>query len=121
MYDTAALKMSILDRHGAFNQAIAGIKPNDKVLMEFVLHAINANKPTLLLERRGVRQKNLSLGKIKDIEIPLPAISEQRAVVARLHCTKVETERLETVYRRKLAALAALKKSLIHKAFSGEL
>ena len=29
MYDTAALKMSILDRPAAFNQAIAGIKPND--------------------------------------------------------------------------------------------
>ena len=26
MYDTAALKMSVLDRNGAFNQAIAGVK-----------------------------------------------------------------------------------------------
>jgi restriction endonuclease S subunit len=31
MYDTAALKMSILDREAAFNQAIAGVKPNNKI------------------------------------------------------------------------------------------
>jgi type I restriction enzyme S subunit len=31
MYDTAALKMSILDRDAAFNQAIAGVKPDEKV------------------------------------------------------------------------------------------
>jgi type I restriction enzyme S subunit len=121
MYDTAALKMSILDRDGTFNQAIAGVKPNDKIVTEFVLHAINANKPRLLLERRGVRQKNLSLGKIKEIVIPLPDISEQCAVVSRLHCVIAETEHLQSVYQRKLAALEVLKKSLLHQAFSGEL
>ena len=33
---------------------------------------------------------------------------------------KVETRRLATLYTRKLAALEALKKSLLHQAFSGE-
>ena len=84
MYDTAALKMSILDRDATFNQAIAGAKPNDKVDVEFIRHAINARKALLLLERRGVRQKNLSLTKIKEIEIPLPEIAEQREVVSLL-------------------------------------
>ena len=121
MYDTAALKMSILDRDGAFNQAIAGIKPNDKIELEFVLHAINAVKPRLLLERRGVRQKNLSLGKIKEITIPLPSRAEQRAVVARLLTISSETQRLESLYQQKLAALEALKKSLLHQAFTGQL
>src|SRR5439155_1747383 len=32
-----------------------------------------------------------------------------------------ETRRLETLYERKLAALAALKKSLLHEAFTGKL
>src|SRR5258708_36731793 len=84
MYDTAALKMSILDRDGAFNQAIAGVKPNGDLEMEFIFHAINVAKPRLLLERRGVRQKNLSLGKIKDISLPVPERSEQCEVVSRL-------------------------------------
>jgi len=121
MYDTAALKMSILDRDGAFNQAIAGIKPNDKIEVEFILHAINANKPRLLLERRGTRQKNLSLGKIKEILIPLPEPTVQRAVVSHLRSVMDETQRLESLYQRKLAALDELKKSLLHQAFSGAL
>ncbi len=121
MYDTAALKMSILDRDGAFNQAIAGLKPNDKIDVEFVLHAINADKPRLLLERRGVRQKNLSLRKIKEIKIPLPELSKQRAVVSRIRSVMAETQRLESIYQQKLAALAALKKSLLDQAFTGQL
>jgi type I restriction enzyme S subunit len=32
-----------------------------------------------------------------------------------------ETQRLESLYQRKLAALDELKKSLLHRAFSGEL
>ena len=32
-----------------------------------------------------------------------------------------ETQRLESIYQRKLAALDDLKKSLLHQAFSGEL
>jgi type I restriction enzyme S subunit len=121
MYDTAALKMSILDRDGAFNQAIAGIKPNNRIDVEFILHAINAEKPKLLLERRGVRQKNLSLGKIKEITVPLPAPEVQISVVERLREVSSETRYLESLYQQKLIALDDLKKSLLHQAFSGNL
>ncbi len=34
---------------------------------------------------------------------------------------EAETRRLETIYQRKLAALAELKQSILEKAFSGEL
>lgn len=81
MYDTAALKMSILDRDAAFNQAIAGVKPNSKIDLVFILNAINAKKESLLGQRRGVRQKNLSLAKIKDIEVDLPLLPEQQRIV----------------------------------------
>jgi type I restriction enzyme S subunit len=121
MYDTAALKMSILDRDGTFNQAIAGVKPNDAIEMQFLFYAINAAKARLLLERRGVRQKNLSLGKIKDIAIPAPKRSEQRETVSCLQAVSAETQRLESLYRQKLVALDALKKSLLDQAFTGVL
>jgi type I restriction enzyme S subunit len=81
MYDTAALKMSILDRAGAFNQAIAAVRPNDQIDLIFVLHAINAIKDEVLGQRRGVRQKNLSLGKVRDIELSFPPRPEQQRIV----------------------------------------
>lgn len=121
MYDTAALKMSILDREAAFNQAIAGVKPSPRLEMEFLFHAINAQKPALLDLRRGVRQKNLSLGKIKEIVIPVPSTEVQRTVVERLRWMQELSDRLQTAYRRKLITLEELKKALLHQAFTGQL
>jgi len=121
MYDTAALKMSILDRDAAFNQAISGLKPNDGLDLRFVLHAINAIKPEVLKLRRGVRQKNLNLQKIKDIVISVPEFSEQQFVVKKLLVMEKDVSRLETIYQQKLTALNELKQSILQKAFTGEL
>ena len=121
MYDTAALKMSILDRDGTFNQAIAGVKPNPKIDLIFILHAINAIKPEILNLRRGVRQKNLSLEKIKNIPISLPPLKEQQTIVRQLDALRAETQKLEAVYQKKIDDLEELKKSILQKAFAGEL
>lgn len=121
MYDTAALKMSILDRDGAFNQAIAGVKPNKNIDLAFILHSINAGKPEILSQRRGVRQKNLSLTKIKEISLYIPALSEQQKIVSKLSALSTEVTGLESIYQQKLVALTELKKSILHQAFTGQL
>ena len=82
MYDTAALKMSITDRAAAFNQAIAGVRPNNNVNLIFLLYAINSMRDKILRQRRGVRQKNLSLEKICSIELALPPPHEQQRIIA---------------------------------------
>jgi type I restriction enzyme S subunit len=41
--------------------------------------------------------------------------------VAKFEELSAETQRLESLYQRKLAALDELKKSLLHQAFTGEL
>jgi type I restriction enzyme S subunit len=58
---------------------------------------------------------------IKDMMIPLPTIPEQSRIVNQFDALAAETQRLAQIYEQKLAALAALKKSLLHQAFSGEL
>lgn len=121
MYDTAALKMSITDRDATFNQAIAGVKPNDKIDLIFILHSINSIKPDLLNLRRGVRQKNLSLEKIKNIPVFLPPLKTQHAIVRKLDALSTQTKKLEAIYQQKIADLEELKKSILQKAFSGEL
>lgn len=57
------------------------------VNMRFVFYSLNAVKDELLGQRRGVRQKNLSLGKVRDFPIPLPALREQSRIVAILDGT----------------------------------
>ena len=61
------------------------------------------------------------LGMIKDLEIALPSLDEQQRIVATMDTVRDETQRLAAIYQRKLTALEALKKSLLHQAFSGEL
>lgn len=121
MYDTAALKMSIIDRDATFNQAIAGVKPNDKIDLIFILHSINSIKPDLLNLRRGVRQKNLSLEKIKNIPIFLPQLETQQIIVQKLDALSTQTKKLEAIYQQHLNDLDELKKSILQKAFNGEL
>ncbi len=51
----------------------------------------------------------------------LPDVKRQKQLAANLDDLREETQRLAHLYERKLAALEALKKSLLHQAFSGEL
>jgi type I restriction enzyme, S subunit len=46
---------------------------------------------------------------------------EQRAITSKLDDLREETQRLESIYQRKLVALEALKRSLLHQAFTGQL
>jgi type I restriction enzyme S subunit len=53
--------------------------------------------------------------------LPIPSLSELRRLVAGFDALYEETQHLESVYLQKLAALDALKKSLLHQAFTGNL
>jgi type I restriction enzyme, S subunit len=46
---------------------------------------------------------------------------EQCAIIDIVDLLREETQRLARLYEQKLAALEALKKSLLHQAFSGNL
>ncbi len=69
----------------------------------------------------GAGTKFLKLGMIKDLQISLPSITEQQRIVAKLDALSTETKKLEAIYTQKLADLEELKKSILQKAFDGEL
>jgi type I restriction enzyme S subunit len=50
-----------------------------------------------------------------------PTVAEQKRIAEKFDALLEETQHLATLYARKQAALAALKKSLLHQAFTGEL
>ena len=51
----------------------------------------------------------------------MPGFAAQNSVVEDIREIEAETQRLARLYERKLAALEALKKSLLHQAFTGQL
>jgi type I restriction enzyme S subunit len=70
----------------------------------------------------GATVQGIKASLLRLIEISFPTeVSLQRRLVAKLDAISAETQRLESIYQQKLAALEALKKSLLHQAFSGQL
>lgn len=65
--------------------------------------------------------KNISGDLVKKAILPIPPLAQQHVIVKKLLEISAETQRLESLYQQKLAALDELKKSLLHQAFSGEL
>ena len=56
-----------------------------------------------------------------EFRVFMPSVRRQREIAARFDELQGETQRLESIYQRKLIVLDELKKSLLHRAFSGEL
>lgn len=69
----------------------------------------------------GTAQKTVSLKVLRNLQVPKISPKEQLAHVEILRSLETESRRLESIYRQKLTALDALKKSLLHQAFSGQL
>jgi type I restriction enzyme S subunit len=51
----------------------------------------------------------------------IPSVAKQAELADQLDALSTETQRLTRIYEQKQAALAALKKSLLHQAFTGDL
>jgi type I restriction enzyme S subunit len=69
----------------------------------------------------GISIKSLNQTTLSELPISLPPLAEQRAIVGRLEALSAETGRLEEIYQSKVEGLEELKKSILGKAFDGEL
>ena len=69
----------------------------------------------------GTALMQINIRDLRVLELLFPPLKEQSLLVKKLDALSKETQLLAALYTRKLAALEALKKSLLHQAFSGEL
>ena len=69
----------------------------------------------------GTTQPTISMKSIRQVAVPIAPPAEHSRLVASLDSMREETQRLARLYERKHAALEALKKSLLHQAFTGAL
>jgi len=75
----------------------------------------------MMNEAKGTTQKFVGLGYLRDFPINVPPFAAQLNIVEHLDKFSLKTQNLESIYQQKLAALDALKKSLLDQAFSGNL
>jgi type I restriction enzyme, S subunit len=99
-------------------------KPGAAWTNEFFFHVFNTQPVRTAIHdsASGVKVRHTSPTKIGEVIVAFPtSLVEQKRIIATLSALTTETQRLASVYQRKLSALDALKKSLLHQAFSGQL
>jgi type I restriction enzyme S subunit len=108
---------------GAIASSLVIVRPNKTILNEFVVAYFRSPLCSEMVNRfkNGAAQPNLSAQSLRKFIVPAPPLPEQESIVERLTSLREETQRLESIYQRKLGALASLKKSLLHQAFTGAL
>lgn len=89
-------------------------------LHSYFLHDLTA-RDYLTVHAKGSIMAGLNLGIISELPVRLPSLEVQAEIVKRFAGLSEETQRLESIYQRKLTALDELKKSLLAQAFGGAL
>ncbi|HEV2293188.1 MAG TPA: restriction endonuclease subunit S [Tepidisphaeraceae bacterium] len=69
----------------------------------------------------GAALMQINIRDLRRLALRFPPIAEQRRIVRTLAGAESECDRLSMCYQQKLVAVDALKKSLLHQAFSGQL
>jgi type I restriction enzyme S subunit len=117
----ALAKCFLVDRNNTYtlNQRIGAIR-SKMFDDEFLVYQFNRHK-YLLSFNNGENQTNLRKNDILNCPLYLPKMVEQQTIVQKLDALSIETKKLETIYQQKINDLEELKKSVLQKAFNGEL
>ena len=113
MYGATIGNCSILSIDAATNQACAAFKPNNKIIPEFLYYYLMSIKERLISLAVGGAQPNISISILKNIEIPLLTINEQKRMVSILNKSR------ELIDKRKaqIEALDELTQSVFLEMF----
>ena len=108
------------------NQRLGLITPKKNIswLNKFFFYFFNTLYVRKILHNTGtgVKVRHTSPTKIGNVIARFPSsIKVQNEIVTTLSGLSAETKRFETVYKKKIADLEELKKSVLQKAFRGEL
>ena len=106
-----------------FQRHIGLIRPNPETMSSWLYYLLLS--PQVLRQATdgatGTAQKTVSLKLLRGFKVPKATPKQQQKAVATLDDLTTETQRLESIYQRKISELDALKKSLLNHAFTGQL
>lgn len=92
----------------------------DKHYIKYVLssrHFVNyANR-----EATGATIKNVSLKTMREFNVPIPSLEEQRNIVNKLNLLESKTRSLKSIYQCKIHFLDSLKITILRKVYTGGL
>jgi len=124
---SAGLKVAVVPKSydGALvNQRVAALVPNEKIINQRYLYnffTTDGVAKYVLAHVNTLMQPNLSINDLKNLAVPCPSLKTQQTIVQKLDALSAETKKLGSIYQQKINDLEELKKSVLQKAFSGEL
>jgi type I restriction enzyme S subunit len=112
----------ILDFDSCFPDSVIGVVVNPEVTtIPYVEFLLQSFKAILQAKSKGSAQANINMGTFEKLHFPFPNINKQNEIVDSLNELMLSVQQLEVIYQKKLNSIDELKKSILQKAFSGEL
>lgn len=107
--------------HSGFTIRIRLFK-ND-IYPQFLVYLLKSQdiRKKLIESGGGIGINSLNQQSLSSLTINYPSLLEQKLIVNTLETLYLKNQKLETIYQRKLEALAELKQSILQKAFTGQL
>lgn len=110
MYGATVGRIAILGIEATSNQAVCHIIPDKSIAdQQYLFYALRTQVPRWLEQRVGGAQPNINQQVIRDTQIPLPPLEEQRRIAAIL-------DKADAVRRKRQEAIA-LTEELLRSAF----
>ena len=105
------------------NSSLLLIRCKKDILTKFLYYNLLSPMFQRIVQSRlsGATTPHLYQRDIVTFPILLPKLSEQQSIIQKLDALSAKTKKLEAIYQQKLVDLEELKKSLLQKAFNGEL
>jgi type I restriction enzyme S subunit len=96
---------------------------SEKISQQFGYYLLRSAPAQLQIQAKtyGTALQQINIRDLRQLTLPVPTQQDQEIIVQRLSALEEETKQLAAAYANKLTALDALKKSLLHQAFSGKL
>lgn len=116
-------KVLLPDFDGHCSTEIFPIKVSKELDRRFLFYWLTLSETVKKIDSTwtGARMPRANMNLVIDFEFHLPPLKEQHTIVKVLDRLSEETRRLKYSYEQKLSGLEELKKSILQKAFSGEL
>ncbi|TLD41536.1 MAG: Type I restriction-modification system, specificity subunit S [Candidatus Jettenia ecosi] len=121
LYGATVGKLAFLGIDAATNQAVCGIFKNEIINSKFLYQYLFFQRPNLIGQSFGGAQPNISQTILKELEIPLPPLSEQHRIISKIEELFSELDKgiesLKTAQRQ----LKVYRQAVLKWAFEGRL
>jgi len=121
LYGATIGKLAFLGVDAATNQAICGIFKNENIDSNYLYHFLFYKKPNLVKQGIGGAQPNISQGILKNLDLPIPPLPEQQAIVSKIEELFSELDNGITQLKTAKQQLKVYRQSLLKWAFEGKL